>query len=91
MKLLEVSLPCLQFSHMFSEGEVKSPCFFANVVSSELCVFICPETTMSLVTHEFEIHKTKIIQVAILYTVNQLIFVAIMFRVFLLQDSFAEI
>ena len=27
MKLLEVSLSCLHFSLMFSEGEVKSPCF----------------------------------------------------------------
>jgi hypothetical protein len=27
IKLLEVSLSCLHFSLMFSEGEVKSPCF----------------------------------------------------------------
>jgi hypothetical protein len=27
MKLLEVTLPCLHFSLMFPEGEVKSPCF----------------------------------------------------------------
>jgi hypothetical protein len=27
LKLLEVYLSCLHFSLMFSEGEVKSPCF----------------------------------------------------------------
>jgi hypothetical protein len=32
MMLLEVSLSCLHFSLMVSEGEVKSP-FFASVVS----------------------------------------------------------
>ena len=30
MKLLEVSLSCLHFSLMFSEGEVKSPCFLCG-------------------------------------------------------------
>ena len=30
MKLLEVSLSCLHFSLMFSEGEVKSPWFFCK-------------------------------------------------------------
>ena len=33
MTLLEVSLSCLHFSFMVSEAEVKSPCFFASVVS----------------------------------------------------------
>ena len=36
MKLLEVSLSCLHFSLMFSDGEVKS-LLFASVASPDLC------------------------------------------------------
>jgi len=46
MTLLEVSLSCLHFSLMVSEGEVKSPYFFASVVSPGnvnyfACVYFC--------------------------------------------------
>jgi hypothetical protein len=53
MKLLEVCLSCLHFSLMLSEGEVKSPYFFASVVNPEWgCFwnFICttiPNFTLS--------------------------------------------
>ena len=40
MKLLEVSLSCLHFSLMFSEGEVKSPYFIASVVNPALTCII---------------------------------------------------
>ena len=57
MKLLEVSLSCLHFSLMFSEGEVKSPCFLAHLAKDNvsfchhLASVICRPSSRPLTFH----------------------------------------
>jgi hypothetical protein len=72
IKLLEVSLSCLHFSLLFTEGEVKSPYFFASVVSPDFSniklavnIVVCRQKTVTMKTHSLDnmiaklCHRTK--------------------------------